>query len=397
MEKIIFITFIFIGLFSNAQTQQPNNFPTTNAPNSWYINRGTLDSMKMFIERDTFYAKYPTLIKHLDHNFYYTNGNGSSWIKLNGSGGGGGGSYTASLPIYINSNIINADTGRASTQLVTGYSLNKKGDSILSLIPNMRFTHDVTVNLPAGTGRYLGAYYDGDVIPLTNKPYDSLVDILAKKCLHPTYNTPSASIGASPSFGGYEYGTNLGTVTLSSYYTQNDGGANTGTTYYMNGSPLGGNTVTISSLTSTQQFYVNKSYGQGAVKNNNCGQADPYGQIQAGNVNSGTSSYYTFFKRYYGWVNSTSPSNSDILALNQDNNGGTASLTLSNVTPSGSQYLVYFTKGTVSSVTVNGIPATGAFTITTYSVTNAQGATTTYSYVYSNNAQTSTLSTVVFN
>lgn len=224
----------------------------------------------------------------------------------------------------------------------------------------------------------------------------AIIDAITQ-CIHPTYYTPTASITASPSFGAYEYGYNLGTVTLSSSYTQNDGGSNTATTYYMNGSALGGNTTTISNLTSTQSFYVNKSYGQGAVKNDNCGNADATGQIGAGSVNSGTSSYTTYFKRYYGFVNSTSPSNSDILALSQDNNGSTAALTLSNATPSGSQYLVYFTKGTVSSVTVNGIPATGAFTITTYSVTNAQGATTTYSYVYSNNAQTSTLSSVIFN
>ena len=39
--------------------------------------------MSMFIERDTnFTAKYPTLVKATDHNFYYTNGNGNHWYKL---------------------------------------------------------------------------------------------------------------------------------------------------------------------------------------------------------------------------------------------------------------------------------------------------------------------------
>lgn len=260
-----------------------------------------------------------------------------------------------------------------------------------------RFNHDVVVNLPAGTGRWLGAFYDGETIPLNGKRVDSLPDILATKCVAPTYVAPTAGISASPSNGSYEIGTNLGTVTLSSSFTQNNGGANTTTTYYQNGSPLGGNTTTISSLTSTQSFYVNKAYGQGAVINNNCGVPDPTGRINAGSVNSGTISFVPFSKRYWGFVSSTSPNNSTILALTQDNNGSTGSLTLSNVTPSGSQYLAYFTKGSVSSVTVNGIPATGAFTFTTYSITNAQGYTQTYTYVYSNNPQTSTLSSVIFN
>jgi lysophospholipase L1-like esterase len=131
MKNLLLILLVLVSLVGKGQ-QQPSTLPTTNAPNSWYINRGTLDSMKMFVERDTFSAKYPTLIKHLNHKFYYTNGNGSAWVELGTSGG----TYTASLPIYINgSNVIKADTGRANTQLVSGYSLNKKGDSILALIP----------------------------------------------------------------------------------------------------------------------------------------------------------------------------------------------------------------------------------------------------------------------
>lgn len=257
-----------------------------------------------------------------------------------------------------------------------------------------RFSFDVIVNTG---GPALGPYNNGDTIKVKDKPFDSLPYILATKCNHPTYTSPTASISASPAFGTYEYGYNLGTVTLSGSYTQNDGGSVTSTTYYKDGSSLGGNTFSVSSLTTSIDCYVTKAYAQGACKNDNCGQQDCTGRITSGSVNSSHSGYSTYFKRYWGFVSSTSPTNSTILALSQDNNGSTAGLTLSNVTPSGSQYLAYFTKGTVTSVTVNGIPATGAFTITTYSVTNAQGATTTYSYVYSNNAQTSTLSSVIFN
>lgn len=262
---------------------------------------------------------------------------------------------------------------------------------------NLRFTSNVVVN--GGTGTKVGIWNEGETIPLAGKLYDSLPYILATKCNHPSYVTPTASITASPANGSYERGTNLGTITLSSTTGTaiNNGGAFTTTTYYQNGSPLGSNTTTISSLTSTQSFYVNKAYTQGACIANNCGTIDCTGRINAGTVNSSNISFTAFDKRYYGFANSTTPSNAEILALSQDNSGSTAALTLSNVTPSGSQFLVYFTKGTVTSVTVNGIPATGAFTITTYSVTNAQNFTSTYTYVVSNNAQTTTLSSVIFN
>lgn len=279
----------------------------------------------------------------------------------------------------------------STTRYVTPKQLR---DSLANVSVVSRFNHDVVVNIPSGS---LGAFSNGETIPLNGKRVDSLPDILATKCVAPTYVAPTAGITASPSNGSYEIGTNLGTVTLSSSFTQNNGGTNTTTTYYQNGSPLGGNTTTISSLTSTQSFYVNKAYTQGACIANNCGTIDCTGRINAGSVNSGTISFVPFSKRYWGFVSSTSPSNSTILALTQDNNGLTGSLSLSNVTPSGSQYLTYFTLGSVSSVTVNGIPATGAFTFTTYSVTNAQGYTQTYTYVYSNNPQTSTLSSVIFN
>ena len=260
---------------------------------------------------------------------------------------------------------------------------------------NLRFTSDVVVN--GGTGTKLGVWENGQTIPLAGKLYDSLPYILATKCNPPTYVAPTATVSASPSSGSYERGTNLGTITLTAGGNANNSGGFTGNTFYQNASPLGGNTTTISSLTSTNTFYVARTYSQGAILNDNCGVPDPTGRINAGTVNSSNISFTPFDKRYYGFVNSTSPSNSDILALSQDNSGSSASLTLSNVTPSGSQFLVFLTKGTVTSVTVNGIPATGAFTITTYSVTNAVGFTSTYSYVYSNNAQTTTLSSVIFN
>ena len=80
--SILIFTLIFY-ISANSQVQQPTSLPTVNNINGWYNLRGVLDSMSMFIERDTnFTAKYPTLVKATDHNFYYTNGNGNHWYKL---------------------------------------------------------------------------------------------------------------------------------------------------------------------------------------------------------------------------------------------------------------------------------------------------------------------------
>lgn len=269
-------------------------------------------------------------------------------------------------------------------------------DSIWRLagVDTARFTQDVTVNGPAGTS--VGVYGNGQTIPLTGKTLDQFATTIAVKAVPPTYYSPSASISSSPGAGLYERGSAIN-ITLSGSYIQNDGGASSTVTYRKNGSALGGNTDNITSLTSQVGYDVQIAYAQGACKNNNLGVQDCTGRINAGTATSGSIYITPFDKRYWGFASSQSPSNSTILALTQDNNGSTGSLSLSNITPSGSQFIMYLTKGSVSSVVVNGIPATEAFTITTRTVTNAQGFASTYTYVYSNQAQTSTINSIVFN
>ena len=83
MKKIVsIIAMVLMGLIVNAQVQRPANLPSSNSPSSWYTYFGILDSAKMSVERDSFPSKYPALIKHIDHNYYYTNGNGGPWYKL---------------------------------------------------------------------------------------------------------------------------------------------------------------------------------------------------------------------------------------------------------------------------------------------------------------------------
>lgn len=278
------------------------------------------------------------------------------------------------------------------------YTFNPKDSSWKETGGSTLYTQDIVINGPSGTK--VGVLGNGDTIKASGKTVDEVLQMIAIKAVSPNYISPTVSISASPFPGSFERGTNIGTITFSRTFNQNDAGASTGDTYSkFTGSwnNIVGNTDAITSLNSTVTYRVTTSYAQGPCKNNNIGQQDCNGRIQSGSVVSGNISYTPFDKRYWGFSSSITPSNSTILSLTQDNNGSTGSLSLSNITPSGSQHFVYFTRGTVNSVTVNGFPATESFTITTYSVTNFVGFTSTYTYLYSKNPQVGTISSIVIN
>lgn len=88
MLKYLFkiIVLLFIGVTTQAQTLQPTNLPTTNAPSRWDDIYGIRGIITMYHETDTFPSKFPAMIKHLNHKYYTTNGNGAPWTELGGSG-----------------------------------------------------------------------------------------------------------------------------------------------------------------------------------------------------------------------------------------------------------------------------------------------------------------------
>jgi len=88
MLKYLFklVILLFIGVSVHAQTLQPTNLPTTNAPSRWDDIFGIRGIITMYHETDTFPSKYPAMIKHLNHKYYTTNGNGAPWTELGGSG-----------------------------------------------------------------------------------------------------------------------------------------------------------------------------------------------------------------------------------------------------------------------------------------------------------------------
>lgn len=262
-----------------------------------------------------------------------------------------------------------------------------------------KFKNDIVLNGDANTR--LGVWVNGETIPVAGLDLDEGFRVISQKAIAPTYVFPSVSISASVTQGYYEIGTNLGTITFSNIFTQNNAGTATSTTYYQNGSPLGGNTSTISSLTTLQTFYANRTFNQGACINNNLGVLDCTGRINASSVNSGILNYIPFSKRYWGFaetLSSGTPSDAVIRAFSgTDNSGGLVGKSFDIAAPLVTSYLVFCfpaSSGSVSSIVLNGIPSTAAFTITSRSFVNAQGYSQSYTMVVSNNPFTSSAGTI---
>ena len=102
-----------------SQVPQPSNPPSVSSVTNWYKLKGVLDSMQMWIERDTnFVPAFPTTIKKLsDHKFYTNDANGGYWYQSGGSGG----SITISQAIGIVAT-PNPITGIGTIALDTAYT-----------------------------------------------------------------------------------------------------------------------------------------------------------------------------------------------------------------------------------------------------------------------------------
>ncbi len=251
----------------------------------------------------------------------YDNTTLRSWLKLNGK-----------LVVGI-SNSTSSST-KDSTKLITERAAKLYADSIAASTVDT-FTSNITVY-----GTSFGKYGNGSTIPAQGKTAKQVIADAVVQAIAPTYYNPSASISASPTSGIYEIGYNLGTVTLSSSFNQNDAGSLTATTYYQNGSSLGGNTTTISSLTSAQSFYVNKAYSQGACKNNNLGVQDCSGRINSGSTNSATIYFTPSAKYYIGTSTTLNPTDAEIRAAAVTWSSTKAQNNV-NIAVSGTKYVFY--------------------------------------------------------
>ena len=266
-----------------------------------------------------------------------------------------------------------------------------------------KFTKDVVLNGVSSFGKYT----NGQTIPAKGKTLDEFLYDVVTKVVLPTYTAPSVSISASPAFGAYEIGYDPGQVTLSNTYTKNDAGNVTLTTYNKGGTSLGAG-VNINSpgpITSSVSYNVTVNYGAGTtVKNDNLGNPYPTGQITAGSTSSGSGSYSTYSKRYWGGTSvafiASNTYNYAALsqALGSDNSGSNNSITVS-LTPTGTQnvFFAYLASSPdLSSVLYNGLENIDAFTKTLINITNAQGHTQSYKVYTSKEVYSSMLKDIIF-
>lgn len=121
---------------------------------------------------------------------------------------------------------------------------------------------------------------------------NSIINAVA---VHPTYVAPVSSININNSL--FEVGQSV-TVNITQTFTQNDGGAKTTETISKNGSTVSSASTFSETYSGTQgvvSYGGAVSYGQGAVKNNNIGIADPFGRINAGATTTPVKTYEFVF------------------------------------------------------------------------------------------------------
>ena len=285
----------------------------------------------------------------------------------------------------------------------TTYLLQKVDTTAILAMYAKKFTKDVVLNGVSSFGKYT----NGQTIPAKGKTLDEFLYDVVTKVVLPTYTAPSVSISASPAFGAYEIGYDPGQVTLSNTYTKNDAGNVTLTTYNKGGTSLGAG-VNINSpgpITSSVSYNVTVNYGAGTtVKIDNLGNPYPTGQITAGSTSSGSGSYSTYSKRFWGGtsVAFTASNTYNYASLSQalgsDNSGSSNSITVS-LTPTGTQnvFFAYLASSPdLSSILYNGLENIDAFTKTLITITNAQGHTQSYKVYTSKEVYSSMLKDIIF-
>ena len=258
-----------------------------------------------------------------------------------------------------------------------------------------KFTNDVTIRLSGSNS--LGKYANGATIPTAGKTLDEFLYDLVTQSIAPTYTAPTVSISSDKS-ASYEIGTNIGTVTLSKSFTQNNGGSLLSTTYYKdNVSLVSASTNSPGVLSTSISYSVTVTYGQGPVLNNNLGTPDATGQIPAGSKSSSLT-ISPFAYKYWGSSTLNSIDDATLRAGTNENSGKAKSSFT--VPISGTKYIFYAypaSLGVLSSISVGGFDSFETFTLTTRDVTNASGYTQSYNIYISNNKFSTDVNSIIIN
>ena len=113
MKVSFLVLMFFIGF--NCYAQYPKGLPSPSS-NGWSkVGYSQADSGMIQIQRDTFNAKYPTVIRYLDGNLWQTLGNGARWSALKGSSISA--VYAGNGLIKVNDSTLRVDTSSIATRL----------------------------------------------------------------------------------------------------------------------------------------------------------------------------------------------------------------------------------------------------------------------------------------
>ena len=309
---------------------------------------------------------------------------------------------TAALNSRINSLTATTTAGKVSVT-----------DTAAMLAPYARkFTKDFTVRLgnqvvgSQVVPKTLGKYVSGQTVPATGKTLDELFYDISTEVVHPSYASPNVTISTSgaPVPGEYEIGSSLN-ISLTYTYTAPDSNSVISPTYKKGATPtaistsVAGSTDNISPFITAQSYNVTIQYGNGVVRKNNLGEVDSTGIITAGSVTSGAITFTPKSKKYVGASTTASPTDVELLANTES---GFAADKIKNAfdisISAGSKYVFYAypsSLGSLTSITIGGFESKDAFTLTTKSVTNAQGYSVSYNIYVSNNKFSSTVGNII--
>ena len=280
------------------------------------------------------------------------------------------------------------------------------------------FTTDITLNM--GGLKTFGKYNNGETIPSKGKTLDEVMKDIVTLVIHPTYNRPTAGLTMNSSglgvaaSGSYEIGTNLGTLTYSPGFTQNDGGNFTLISYKKNSVELASNsgspsvTDNVGTLSATTNYQITYTYGAGTtVKKNNINVDDPFGMVTASTVNSGIITLTPFSNKYWGVTTNTAAfiTDANILEMAGGSKEPASSKLKSEFTITGSgvagpaKYAFYAVphnaSGTITSIKAGGFESIAAFDVITRDFVNGLGYKVSYDIYVQKNSGTDNVTLII--
>ena len=208
----------------------------------------------------------------------------------------------------------------SSTDLTNYYTKSEVDTLINNILSSLGLTEAITVSVSGGG---IGGF-DYEQVASSGTSFTDMWKELLRKAVPPTYTAPTIAILGSNLDTGTtsgEVGVNQ-TVTITPTFTQNDGGASN--EFVLNKNDVGVVTDNsapipnasynnaINGVEGTYTYDGDLSYDQGAVKNNDLGEADPTGRIEAGTITSNEVEYNIVYPWFFGTSSDQSISGADV-------------------------------------------------------------------------------------